>query len=286
MLLLSFVVILLVGTTSVQADYVGSYLNNSAATATKNFFGSDFSGTTPSVIPSGDWIASVMSNTGELTTGPWCPCLYQIAYIIDNTGNVAVLVQYYGWSYGLIYGQQINAVGTASSIYLGGLTRSVLGGIQSVGFVYNTATQISNNSPTIYTFSTVALDQNFWYGTTTAPSCGGATLHYYQAGVESPTTVKSSSWKVDQYNLEAYNVGSSSWVYAAGKSIGGLHSYFQCMNGVLHNVSGNDMPGVNTASSSSDSVSWHYTGTTIGNDVTLWTGSGGFTPYPCQVYSC
>jgi len=276
--LLLLVAFLLVGVLPVHANpYVGSYLSNSQSTSTSNFFGTSFTSTSASVIPSGDWIASEMGNAGTATTGS-CPCFYQLGYIIDDTGNVAVTAQYWGPS-GSLYSSQTNNVGSASSITLEGITEYVSGsGIQSKAFVYNTLTQYNNNSPNSYTFTAQSTgDTQFYYGTSTGCS---STLLGYQVGVESPTTVSSSSWYVWQNTMEVY---TTSWIYQAGSSIEGNNSFFQCISGSAHDIGGAQMSGVSAVYTAANTVEWQYSGTTEGNNVALWSGSGGSTPYACQV---
>ena len=262
-------------------EFVGGYFNNSAATATSAILATSFTGTSLSSIPSGSWLASSVNIVGTVTYGS-CPCFYQTGYIIDNTGNVAVTAQYWGTS-GSLYSSQINNVGTTSSQALYGEIRAFQSSttIQSQAFVYNTVSQIQSNSPTVYGFSYVYTgDTQFYYGL--SPTTCGVNLQYYQVGTESPS-IGAGTWYVNQWSAEVY---TGSWQYQSAQSTEGNHDYYACTNGnTLHDIGGLAMTGVNinSATSGVDSPDWEYTGSTIGNGVSLWSSSGGNTPLPCQI---
>ena len=287
-LVLCLVIFLVAGISTLRPSYatnefVAGYFTNSQSTATIAILGTDFLGTSPSSIPSGSWIASLVNIAGAYQYGS-CPCLYQTGFIIDNTGNVAVSAQYWGTS-GSLYSSQTNNVGTTSSYSFYEEIRyfSTSSTIQSQGFEYNTLTQLRNNAPTVTGFSYVYTgDSSFYYGSTSI-TCGTqhATLERYQVGIESPN-IGSGTWYVNQYSAEVY---TSSWLYQAAQSTEGNADPYDCISGSLYGIGGAQMTGVNlyTTNAGTDAPSWDYTGTTIGNGHTLWSSSGGSTPLPCKV---
>ena len=267
--------------------YAGGNFTNSEASATKGYFSTDFAGTTASSIPSGHSLLTVLSVAGETTSSP-CPCGYQSAYVLFPNGTVDYAPQYWGTS-GLV-SLVDRHVGTVSSISFGGLIRydSSTSSMKFTGFVYNTHTQIDQNTPTIYNIlSANTGDTNFYYGTTTSQ---GVTLKTFQFAVESQVNITSSMWNVDQGTLEVY---TSSWGYQPGSSLEGGSSTsayalvcgFLCLSYTVYYWGGETFKGVNLATSppTADAPSWAYTGTSIGTGTSLWTGTGSYTPYPCQV---
>lgn len=271
-------------------EYVGAYFTNQQATATKAFLENDFSGTNPSIIPSTSWLGSVLSIAGQSSSSP-CPCLYQTGFQLYPNNTVQATSQFYGAQsnnppLGCIYCAWIKNVGTVSAFdYDGEINyKSSCSCIQSSAYVYSTLTQVENNSPNIYRFSgiyTGDVTNPFYYGITTNTSCYAEPMQRYQAGLESPN-IGSGAWYVNQRVAEVY---ASGWLYQPANSDEGNLSYITCYNGQSYVVGGAQMTGVNVNSANlgTDSPSWKYTGTTIGQDKSLWTGSGGTTPYPCQV---
>ncbi|QQG48012.1 MAG: hypothetical protein HY247_04355 [archaeon] len=266
-------------TPSYANDYTAGYFTPSQSTATKVFIGTDFSGTNPSVIPT--WILSIASVAGTSSSGQ-CPCTYQQSYNLYPTGQVSILVETFPWMQNPTRVEIAN-VGTTSSFALEGLVKydSSIGKVKFVNFVYNTHTQFDNNAPTIYNpLSSATGDTNFYVGTTTV---NGKTVERFQFGVESPTNITSSSWHVDQNSLESYS--GTTWSYVAASSIEGNRDIITFLGSAAAVVGGRAMLGVNlnTGLSSTDSPSWEYTGTSIGDGTSLWTGSGSPVPYACQV---
>lgn len=272
-----------------QNEFVGAYFANSTSyTATSAILGYSYTGTNPSSIPSGSWLGggeNIVGTTGGGGLG-YCPCFYQAGTATDNSGNVAYVIQFWGIN-GLIQGFQVNNVGTTSSPeFFTEIRANTVGSttyIQAQGFAYNTNTQVQNNAPNIYTSSNVYTgDSQFYYGAKTA--CG-TTIEQYQAGIESPN-IGSGTWNINEFSGEVY--ANSYWAYGPGASTEGNVDYYLCNNGSLYVIGGAAMTGVNinNALSGTDDDDWIYTGTTIGNGVSLWSTSGSFTPFPCTGGYC
>jgi len=103
-----------------------------------------------------------------------------------------------------------------------------------------------------------------------------------QFGVESQSAIVNSvNWKVYQFDI-AYYGSDGQWHYVPAKSIEGSASLITYNDTQPYGVGGYDYTGVN-AEKSNDNVNWKYTGSTIGNDVSLWTGSGIVYPRPTGV---
>lgn len=290
-LVLAFTLFAMVPSVSVSASgnpYVGGYFNSSQATATKAYMAMDFSGTTPSVIPSSAWLGGVASILGQSTTGN-CPCTYQSGFLLWHNGTVDYAPQTHKSNGGLLSGAEVHVFGGYTDVALNGIIRynSATSKVNFTGFDYSDNTEYINNAPTIYNIYSVNTgDTNFYTGYSTV-TIGGTqyTLKRFQFGVESTANITSSSWHVNDYQIEAY---TTSWVYQSALST-------ECCStsGSLIAVVGTTglwvgtsaTKGVNLYSSrtSSDSEGWWYTGTDIGNGASIWSGSGGGTPYSCQV---
>ncbi len=263
--------------------YVGGYFNSSAATATKAYMAMDFSGTTPSVIPaSPNYIGGVASIVGQITTGS-CPCLYQSFFPLFHNGTVDYAPQAWG-NAGFISAAEVH-VGAYTDVAMNGIIRydSSTSKIKFTGFDYSDNNEYTNNAPTIYNIYSINTgDTNFYTGYRTQ---SGYTLKEFQFAVESTSNITSSSWHVNDYSMEAY---TTSWVYQSALSIEGSTTAGSLWTIVGTNgywIGGETMKGANLYSSrtGADSEGWYYSGTAIGNGATIWTGSGGGTPYSCQV---
>ena len=269
-----------------QANYyVAGYFPYTQASANDGYIAATFQGTNPSVIPSGDWLADVGSIVGGISTGS-CPCLYQTGYALNPDGSVSYSPQI--WNHGgLLSGQELSNVGQTGSISFEGLIRydSSTGNIKFTGFVYNTQRQVDYNEPTVYNiFSYNTGDSNFLYGTS---NINGYTVERFQFGVESPASMASSSWYVKEDSIEVYDAVKG-WQYQSASSTEGSSNNWDIhvSGGVtnLYHIGGTDMAGVNlnAGNSGADAPDWTYTGNSIGNGASVWSGSGGFAPYPCQ----
>ncbi len=131
--------------------------------------GTDFQGTNPAVIPANNWLGSVVSITGQISTGN-CPCGYQSGFALFPDGTVYYVPQTWGVdSMGNPF--QISFaeanVGTTSSISLEGIIRydSSISSVRFTGFAYNSQRQVDYNSPSIYNIYSINTgDTNFYYG--------------------------------------------------------------------------------------------------------------------------
>lgn len=264
--------------------YVGAYFTNTEATATKGFFVTDFSSTDVSEFGSGYSLTSVMSIAGQYTGGS-CPCAYQNPFAIYNSGSSGGSVYWDPqiWNInGVVAIATATLVGSNSTFLYAGLIKYYSSGntIKFVAFVYLDQQQFQKNTPYIYSWTYSTGDTNFYYGTATS---NGYVLKEFQVGAESNYDLANNNpkWQVDQGSMEVY---TSSWIYAAADSVEGNAAYQLPTSGVPVPIGGAVFTGANLSPyASTDAPSWTWTGTTIGTGTSLWTSTGGSTPYPCQV---
>lgn len=269
------------------APYVGGYFRSGKLTTQKVIMGANFPVLFLDVIPQGAWIGPVLSVAGgnPETSG----YVYQAPLWVVRNGSIEWWPQiWYGaemrWRNQLIIGGY-NYIAYYVEIL------GINGGVADFKvFVYSTWTRYQYNLPIVYTMTaeintrdTVFLvgneDITIWiiwpvWSTTHR-------MNYFQFGVEASTHINGvDKWDIQNFHNAYYDAAIGQWRYLPGYSIRGSRAYITYIGNSVFAVGGEDYTGVDKYLTSDDAVRWRYTGTTIGNDVVLWTSSGTITPRP------
>lgn len=263
-------------TTLAQQPYVGGYFMSTVITANRVIFSFTYSAPASS-FPSGRWLGPVLSVAGTASGTTPSGWIYQSGAALFKDNSVIWAPQaWYGGSQ--VFYKKFPNVGTGNSILF--VTRIDIGSGSVLYrlYVYRSWSDYDNDVPVIYQWSHSTNDVAFLVGT---QSYSGVPLKHFQFGVESDQPITGIDWRVTNTNMAYYD--GSKWRYLPGYATIGSKSYIIRIGNVIYAVGGIDYSGVNVDYSSTDTVWWRYTGTTVEEGKLLWSGSGiissSRTPY-------
>lgn len=268
--------------------YVGGYFKGNKLATGRVIMGANFPILFPDIIPSGHYIGPVLSVAGgrPAVSG----YLYQSFLAAKRDGSITWNPQiWYGTHTTMEWGVSIGA-GRYDYIAWYGEIYGISDGVANFKlFYYTTYTDWRNKSPVIKT-ATAGIntyDTTFYVGNEVITFKGiNYRFNYFQFGVEADIEIgQVDKWDIQTYENAYYDSATNQWKYLPGYSIEGSKSnvtYWYNATGWLYiiKVGGRDYTNVNKYLTSADVVRWRYTGTTIGNEVMLWSSSGVTTPYP------
>ncbi|MBO8183539.1 MAG: hypothetical protein H0Z28_12260 [Archaeoglobus sp.] len=264
-LIISLVIVSLSGT-SFAGPYMAGYFSGSATTTYQVIFDVNFAGTDSSQIPSNKWLGAVLSVAGGsgLTPSGW---IYQNGVILYSDNDVNWAPQaWYGSS--RIYYQNV-PIGDGNYVAFYERIDKEPGEIKYRAYVYRDPLQYDRDIPTIYSWDHPTNDNNFIVGT---QYHNGKWFKHLQFGVEGNSIISETQWKELNEHIAYYN--GYSWRYLPAYVTYGSVAYITWIGDNPYKVGGQTYTGVNLDYSSSDRVKWKYTGSTIRNEVTLWSGNG------------
>lgn len=246
--------------------YICGYFDSYPALATERVLASHRFMVTASQIPSNSSLGAVVSVAGTDSSGDLSGWIYQNGVALWSCNNVSWCPQAYSTGRGQ-WNPGCWTAGTGD--YMRYYTRIDYQSNQINFRVYAYDTYgWYNNIPT-YTFNQSKTTTDRWL--LVGRSAAG-TIKLFQFGVESQNQrVMTTNWKVVN-DLPCYYTGTS-WQYLPAKvaygptaitSAGGLAGY----------VGNANYTGVNLYHTQADEVIWRYTGSTVANGTTLWSGSG------------
>ncbi|MEM3479623.1 MAG: hypothetical protein QW702_08430 [Candidatus Bathyarchaeia archaeon] len=256
-----------------QQPYVGGYLSGSVRTTNRALFSFRYSAPA-SLLPSSAWLGSVLSVAGVSSGTTPSGWIYQNGAALFKNNSVTWAPQTYFGSQ-LIYYYLAPNVGSGNSIVFFGrvdyLSDSYV--ILYRLYAYNSWAQYDNDAPTIYACWHEAWDSGFLVGSRSV-SLGQRVCHvrHFQFGVESNQAITGLDWRVTISNTAYYY--DNQWRYLPGYSLRGDTAVITWIENTLFGVGGLSYPGVNKEYTSSYSVTWRWIGTTIGDNVLLWSDEG------------
>jgi hypothetical protein len=256
--------------------YVGGYFTNGyTLPANKVIAAVSFPNTNSSVIQSNNFLSGVLSVAGGSSSNTPTGYVFQSLVALYNNGGVVWAPQV--WALNNSGPLFINQMNVGSNTYVGFYGRMDVSGSNIVYklYVYSDFSSIEHDAPLIYTCSSSSYTSStFLVGSPTVYINGVPfTMKYFQIGVESPTPIQQSSWRVLITKAGYYNGG---WTFLPAKSCLGSNSYISYNSSSILLVGGSDYSGANidTSNTYNDSVMWKWSGSTISSDVSIWTGGG------------
>lgn len=260
--------------------YTGAWTTGTKTSTSKVVFGLDFSGTTPSSLPSGKFIGAPMSVAGGIgTTGPGTD-MYQTFHSVKNTGIVSFTPQIWRGS-NYVWLPTSIAMNTYTSYLIFARMEWVGTTVYFKSYEYRTITDFERDTPNIISTPHLRLntDTNFLVGSE-VKTVGGLsyTMKYLQHGAEANTNSSSIDWRIHNGWLSYYSSGA--WRCLPGKSVDGIHAGLSIYNNEVFGVGGITMyskiittpPPSYTCVTNEDNTS-KYTSQTD-----LWANTGIMTP--------
>lgn len=223
--------------------------------------------------PSEAWLAAVLSVAGRYSGTMPSGWVYQNGASLYKNNSAKWAPQTWLASYGGI-GRVPLTVGTGNSIAFYGRIDYVNNNILYRLYVYNSWFQWDNDIPSVYTWQHSAPDNGFLVGTQQVTDGQNTYLvRHFQFGVESNQVITGLDWRVT--TADTFYYYNNQWRYLPGYSLRGDTSYITWIEGDgLFHVGDIPYPGVNKYLTSSYTVTWRWTGTTIGDNVLLWSDEG------------
>jgi hypothetical protein len=259
---------------------LGGYLASSAV-ASRAHLAIGFSVANPSLFPTGAWLGGVVSAAGG-TAGGGVPneWIYQNGVQLKKDNSVAWAPQAYtqgdDW-----YGAW-RTVGNGAYVAFH-VRMDVVGDTKVIYkcYVYPTIQSYMYDSPIIYvTQQPVSLISGFRVGKSLVD---GFYFKFFQFGVESNQEITSTPWRVT--NKKPCYFANSNWRYCPGYTVLGEVAYITYGSDWKMRVGGETYHGVSPTFVSTDFVEWGYTGTTVADDVQIWSGSGIVSDVVSKPYS-
>ncbi|MEM2935621.1 MAG: hypothetical protein QW231_00390 [Candidatus Bathyarchaeia archaeon] len=228
------------------------------------------------IIPLGPWIGPVLSVAGG--TPAVSGYVYQAGLAAMRDGNVYWAPQIWYGSTLYWYPSQTRNVGRYDYFaYFVEINEPMAPEFKV--FIYKTSTNYTSNKYIVhYEYGSSAADVVFLVGNEVLY---GRRLNYFQFGVEASTHIgQVDKWDIRNYDMAYYGSPTGQWKYLPGYSIQGSAAIITFIYPNFYVVGGEDYTNVNKHLTADDDVRWRYTGTTIGNDVVLWSSSGVRIPRP------
>lgn len=263
----SLLLVMLVVTPTFAQPYVGGYFKQTSIVYGQNFimrasFPSSFT------VPAGTWVGPVLSCAGANSDDSLNGKIHQNGIIAQSDGSVSWCPQVWLLAAQQWF-QQINNVGNLNTKYY--YTR-----IQNYDttvmrywlYVYDTATDYSNDDFRYYCLSNANMSQKFAIGDQIH---SGLHFRHIQFGIEG-NQINTNAWQIVTDKVGFYGYGN--WMYYPARATKGDLSYITWVGNTAGMVGGNIYTGAQANSVGTDTVSWKYTGTTQTDNASLWTGSG------------
>jgi|GEM_PF-1920656 len=258
----------------VTADqpYVGGYLDGTVVNGSRVIADVYFRDTDYSSIPSSKWLGTVISVAGALNNNPITNpsgVVYQNGLLLLSNGSVRWAPQAWLIGYPLCYYEK--SVGNCYYVaYYERIDISSPSVTYKI-FAYPSGQSHDNDNPAIYTWlnQTYAGDTTFLIG---KQLHDGVYYKHFQFGVESNQRITETQWSVGN-NMVAYYNGTA-WYYYSGKTATYGNNAITWASGSAWGIGGEAYAGVDAVETDAQYVRWNYTGTSVSNDVSLWTQSG------------
>jgi len=256
---------------SANQYYMGAYFDGTADTTNIVIFNCNYQDTDPNDIPAGGNLIGVLSVNGGDDTTPG-KYNYQNPFFLYQNGSVFFIPQY--WKIDVMQNHTQCYAGDHDYIYFYGRTnfKTATNKIEYKAYIYPNEWSVDHDTPVIKTWShsAPAEDDNFIVGDQEYQN-----QHFYscQVGVEAKLFIgEAVKLRCSQFG---YKDGAN-WKYMPARSRQGYTSFITYNGTHYGTVGGITYLGMNidSSSTSNDIVTWEWNGTTLGNDVSLWSGSG------------
>jgi len=254
---------------SASQYYMGAYFDGTAKTTTKVIFACDYQDTDPNNIPTGGNLIGVLSVNGGYGTTPG-EYNYQNPFFLYEDGTVKFIPQY--WKIDKMQNSKTYTVGDNDYIFFYGRInfKTSTNEIEYKAYVYPDEWSVEHDTPVIksWTHTAPAADDNFIVGDPTYDS-----IHFYscQVGVEARYLITQTvKVRCSQFGY----ADGSYWKYMPALSRQGSTAYISYNGTHVGIVGGSTFTGMNKESTYDDVVTWKRTGTTLDNDVSIWSNSG------------
>jgi hypothetical protein len=240
--------------------------------------------------PSNYWLGGVSSVAGASSGTTPSGWVYQNAVTLDDDNNVIWCPQswyildpdepVYYWEVGVGDGNDI-------SWYVKTQKKDSVGKIRYKVYWYATFNQLEHDSPYVYTKTHDTNDDNLIVGDRIRYYEGEYKQYlHFQFGVESNYKIDETNWEVLNDHIYYYDDSLEEWKYKPGSSCTFASSYITYYGPYSLKVGKCTYTGVNKEYSGPKSrVNWKYTGTTLPNFSTLWSGSGSKSDVVSKPYS-
>lgn len=146
-------------------------------------------------------------------------------------------------------------------------------------YAYHRVEDYMYDSPWIYSWDHSTTDDYFLVG---VRQYYGVWIKHFQFGVESNYAIDTTNWNVANSKMCYYD--GTSWRYLPGNVCWRTSSAITWIGHSIIFVGSNNYWGVNTGFTSTDYVTWEYTGTTVIDDSQLWSSSGTVSDYLRKPY--
>ena len=256
--------------------YMGAYFHRTRVSTDRVVFSCNYYGTDPDVIPSYTSLLAVSTVAGADGIDIRSNWMYQNVFGLHDNGEVWWYPQcWYAYDDDPSY-RDFKIAGDYDYLFFFGRTqiKTSTDEIVYTMFAYEDDYAVEHDAPVVKTFTHEIPsddDKNFLVNSQTLYAPLPIRMKYFQTGVESVYRV-TETWYVDIRHM-SYKSGSN-WIYKRGYSIRGNVAYWGLEGLNAFHVGGWAYTGVNKNMSSADRVRWEYTGSTIGNDVQLWSQEG------------